>query len=207
MNTDEQILKMKKQMEQGLAQKEKEENLKEEIKQSIFDGTVEIFGKEVCFVRKEIPEFGISLLMPDNFELLEENLRKIVYPNENGPKHVYTSEEEYMNVSFKQNSNIVTNDQMKEFVEVSRKVLEIAGPKVKIVKTSEFDQDELRFGVMEFISNAIDGVAYNYMGMVPLETGVLLVCILFKNNRKKRLCPIAREMLQSILVIKEEEQE
>lgn len=205
MNTDEQILKIKKQMEQELQQKEKAENLENEIRQSIFDGKVELFGKEVLFERRELLEFGISIVMPENFELLDDTMRNIVYPSASGPQHVFTSEEGYMNVSFKANSNIIQNEQMKEFVEVSRKLLEIAGPKVKIVKTYEFEQEEMQIGVMEFISNALDGVVYNYIGMVPLKTGVLLVCIVFKNNNKKRLCPIAREILQSICILREEE--
>lgn len=205
MNTDEQLLKIKKQMEQEIQQKEQSENLEKELQQSIFDGTVEIFGKEVQFERREVPEFGISILMPNDYELLDDTMRKFVYPNENGPQHVFTSDEGYMNISFKQNSNIIENEQIKEFVGVSRKLLEIAGPKVKVVKTHEFEQDEMQIGVMEYISNALDGVAYNYIGMVPLNTGVLLVCITFKNNQKKRLCPIAREILQSVTILREED--
>lgn len=206
MYTDEQILKIKKRMEQQMQQKEKNENLEEELQQSIYDGTIKLLGKDVTFERRLIPEFEISVLMPQDFEALDETLRKIVYPSSNGPQHVFTSEDEYMNISFKQNSNIIKKEQMKEFVQLSRKIMEFSGPKVKIVKTGEIERDDMSIGTMEFISNAIDGVAYNYMGFVPLETGVLLVSIVYKNAKKKRMNPIAKEILQSIQCIKQEEE-
>lgn len=205
MYTDEQILKMKKKIEQQIQQREKEENLEEEINQSIFDGKVKILGKEVVFERREIPEFGISILMPKDFEELDADLRKLVYPSSNGPQHVYTSEDEYMNISFKKNSNIVKKEQLKEFVNLSRKIMEVSGPKVKIVKTGEIKNEDMTIGTMEFISNALDGVIYNYMGFVLLETGVLLISIVYKNARKKRFNPLAREILQSVIGSAQEE--
>ncbi len=205
MYTDEQILKMKKKMEQQMQQREKDENLEEELQQSIFDGTIQILGKDVTFERREIEEFGITILMPRDFKELDEDLRKLVYPSSNGPQHVFTSEDEYMNISFKQNSNIIKSEQLKEFVNLSKKIMEVSGPKVKIVKTGEIEREDMNIGTMEFISNAIDGVIYNYMGFVPLGTGVLLVSIVYKNARKKRLNPVAREILQSLICTKQEE--
>lgn len=206
MYTDEQILKIKKKMEQQMQQREKDENLEEELQQSIFDGTIQILGRDVTFERREISEFAITILMPEDFEALDEDLRKLVYPRTNGPQHVFTSEDEYMNISFKQNSNVIKQEQLKEFVNLSKKILEVSGPKVKIVKTGEIEREDINIGTIEFISNAIDGVIYNYMGFVPLETGVLLVSIVYKNARKKRLNPVAREILQSIICTKQEEE-
>lgn len=204
MYTDEQILKIRQKMEQQMQQKEKSDNLESELQQSIFDGTIQIYGNDVTFERREICEFGISILMPQVFEMLDEDMRKMVYPSSNGPQHVFTSEDEYMNISFKQNNNIIKKEQLKEFVNLSKRLMEISGPKVKIVKTGEIEQDEMLIGTMEFISNAIDGVAYTYMGFLPLETGVLLICVVFKNNQKKRLCPVAKEILQSIQLLEQE---
>lgn len=204
MYTDEQILKIRQKMEQQMQQKEKSDNLESELQQSIFDGTIQIYGNDVTFERREICEFGISILMPQVFGMLDEDMRKMVYPSSNGPQHVFTSEDEYMNISFKQNNNIIKKEQLKEFVNLSKRLMEISGPKVKIVKTGEIEQDEMLIGTMEFISNAIDGVAYTYMGFLPLETGVLLICVVFKNNQKKRLCPVAKEILQSIQLLEQE---
>ena len=124
MYTDEQILKIKKKMEQQMQQREKDENLEEELQQSIFDGTIQILGRDVTFERREISEFEITILMPEDFEALDEDLRKLVYPRTNGPQHVFTSEDEYMNISFKQNSNVIKQEQLKEFVNLSKKISE-----------------------------------------------------------------------------------
>lgn len=205
MYTDEYLLKMKKRMEEDMRQREKNANLEEEIEQSIFDGKIQIFSKDVTFVRREISEFGISILIPEDFAEMEENMCKLMYPNENGPKHVFTNEEGYMNVSFKQSTSIIKQEQLKDFVQFSKKIMEAAGMKVKVVKTGELGTEENRIGTMEYISDAIDGVAYTYMGFVTLEKGVLMVCVVYKNSKKKRLNPVAREILESILIIEEKE--
>lgn len=206
MYTDEQLLKLKKQMQEGYREKEKTANLEEECSQSIYDETIKIFGKEVHFERREIPEFDISIYMPEDFKLLDEDLCKIMYPAANGPRHVFNSDDEYMSISFKLNNNIVENEHMKEFTEMSKKLLEVAGPKVKIVKSYMEEIDEMHVGIIQYISNAMDAVAYTVMGIVPLKKGVLLVCIGFKNRNKKRLCPIADEVLKSIETIKRGEE-
>ncbi len=198
MYTDEQILQIRKQMEQERKLKEKQENLEEELEQSIFDGTVKILGRDVIFARRDIEDFGISIVMPQEFEMLDKEVSSLIYPSAEGPKHVFTSEEGYMSVSFKLNNNPVPKDQLMKFVELSKAFLEQSGARVKIVKTYEAVQEDINIGVIEYISKVMDGVAYTCMGFLPVKNGVLLICILFKNSQKKRFCTIAKEIFESI---------
>lgn len=207
MNTDEQILQIRKRMEAELQQKKEREENENEIEQSIFRGTVNILGNEVAFERREIDEFGISLLLPNDFQMLEKEVYSLMYPSAEGPKHVLTSQEGYMSVSFKLNNNTIPKEKLNDFVKLSKTLLEAGNSRVKVIKTGEVIQDEMQIGVIEYISNVLDGVAYNIMGFLPLKKGILLICILFKNSNKKRLCPVGKEILQSILISEEEQNE
>lgn len=204
MYADEELLKLKKLMREGY--KEKNETLEEECQQSIYDEKIQILGKDVHFERREIAEYEISIYMPDEFRRLDENMCKMMYPSANGSRHIFNSDDEYMSISFKMNNNVIKNENMEEFTNMSKKLLEIAGSKVKIVKNYMEEIDEMNVGVIEYISNAIDAIAYTVMGIVPLKKGILLICISFKNRNKKRLCPIAAEVLKTIETTKRGEE-
>lgn len=207
MYTDEQILQMKKNLEQMRRQREEAERIEIENQKSIYEGSVTMLGEEIPFAEREIQDLGIRMWMPVEFELLEDSMRKLVYPNASGPTHVFTREKELMNVSFKQNNNVVPSENMKEFTNLSKRLLEVTGPKVKIVKTHELQAEDLTIGVIEFISEAIDGVLYNYLGLVPLKKGVMLTTIVFKNQHKKRFLPVVQEMMGSIRELEENREE
>lgn len=207
MNTDEQILQIRKRMEVELQQKKEKEEKEYDEEKSIFEGKVYIFGNEVTFERREINEFGISILLPNDFVMLEKEVYSLMYPSAEGPKHVFTSQEGYMSVSFKLNNNTIPKEKLNDFVKLSKTLLESGSSRVKVIKTGEVIQVDMQIGVIEYISKVLDGVAYNIMGFLPLENGILLICFLFKNSNKKRLCPVAKEILQSIVILEEEQNE
>ena len=74
--TDEEILKAKKAILQGEKEQKRQQLIDDEKQESIFDAMVHIFGRETPFSRREVEKNSISLYMPSEFELMDEELKK-----------------------------------------------------------------------------------------------------------------------------------
>lgn len=84
------------------------------------------------------------------------------------------------------------------------KVLEAVGPKVKITETFVEEKEQFRIGIMEFASRAADMTVYNIQFCVSRENGLLMGTVNFPGKYRKRMAPLAKQIIQSLEIIKEE---
>jgi hypothetical protein len=202
---DEEILKEKKRLKNEEAKRKSDETIEKEMEASIFDGTIHIFDMPVKFVEREIEELGISIWMPEQFYLFDEELRKLMYPMGNAPTHVYGAQDLPFNVAFNHTSNRIPNEGMREFLKIAVKTMENLGPKTRIIKAEVISKEDINMGNIEFISNAIDMSVYNVMFYISLQGRLLIATINFPNKDRKRLMPIAKEIVESFTILKEDE--
>lgn len=206
---DEEILKEKRRLKNEAIKNQSEETIEKEIEESIFDGTVHIYGESVNFSQRVLEELGISIWMPEQFFLFDDELRKLVYPLGNAPTHVFGAKDLPFNVAFNYTSNWIPNNEMKEFLKLAVKTMENLGPKMRILKTEIINRDinneNINIGNIEFISNAIDTSVYNVMFYISLHGRLFIGTINFPNKDRKRLIPIAKEIVESFSILEKGE--
>lgn len=200
---DEEIIKAKKAIEEEKKRLEAKENIEKENDQSIYDGPVKIFGKEVLFQKREIQELGIRIYMPESFFQLTGDIAKLIYPGGNSPSHVFGGEDINFHMSFNQTAHVVPNDRMKDFVKLSAQMMEVMGPKVKIIEKKVEVQEDINIGILEFVSKAVDMMVYNVQFYVSIEEKLLIGCINFPSKYKKRMIPLAKEIISGFEIVKE----
>ena len=105
----------------------------------------------------------------------------------------------------------VPDSGMKEFVDTSAQILQAIGPKVtiveKIVEEKVDDNgDSFHIGMLAFVSKAVDMMVYNIQYFVSIDGQLLLGTINFPSKFKKRMIPMAKEIIRSIEIIKTEEE-
>lgn len=201
---DEEILKEKRRLKNEAIKNQSDETIEKEIEESIFDGTIHIYGEGVRFSKRVIEELGICIWMPDEFSVLDKEIAEKIYPFGNRPSHVFASPNINFNIAFNQTNNKVANDEMKEFLKVSRKLIENMGPKARIIKTEVKEKEDINIGIMEFITNAIDTAVYNIIFNVGMDDRLLIGTINFPVKYKKRQVSLAREIIGSFERWKEE---
>lgn len=201
---DEEILKMKKEIKEEQERKESDNNIEKEIVESIYDERVYIFGEPVCFECRAIPELKLSIYMPDNFFLFSEDIKHLVYPGVNAPSHIFGGENINFQMSLNQTSHIVPDSGMKKFLDISAELLRAAGPKVTIIEKNVLEKEDFHIGVMEFVSKAVDMMVYNIQYYISIDEKLLMGGITFPSKYKKRLIPLAKEIINSICLIKED---
>lgn len=195
---DQEILKLKKEMAEAKKQLESQEHMEEEAKESIYDEVVHIIGKEVHFERRQIQELGVSIYMPETFFSFAEDVKKLIYPAGNAPQFVFGGEEINFQVSVSQTVHAVPDSGMKEFVKISADMLSAVGPRVTIIEKKVWEKEDFHIGVLEFVSRAIDMMVYNIQFYVSIEGKLLMGNVNFPSKYKKRLIPIAEEIINSI---------
>ena len=208
---DEEILKAKREIEQAEKKIEANKNQESEAQESIYDEKVHIIGVETHFERRQIPELKVSIYMPENFFQLADDIKKLIYPAGNAPSHVFAGEDINFQMALSQTVHKVPDSGMKEFVDTSAQILQAIGPKVtiveKIVEEKVDDNgDSFHIGMLAFVSKAVDMMVYNIQYFVSIDGHLLLGTINFPSKFKKRMIPMAKEIIRSIEIIKTEEE-
>ena len=203
MYVDEEILKQKKLIRE-MADKLDETSVAEEKKASILDGKVPIYGEEFVFTKREVENTNIAVIIPEIFEKLDDETRKMMFPMGNAPEIVLSSDRDLFNVAFKKTSHIVPQDHILEFTKISCQLLERMGPQSKILKKYTYKLEELEIGIMEFLTMAMDGRVYNINCLIPFEDGVMIVSFTFLSKVKERIYPIIIEIIHNLEIIKKE---
>ena len=208
---DEEILKKKKEIEQAEKKSEANKNQESEAQESIYDEKVHIIGVETHFERRQMPELKVSIYMPENFFQLADDIKKLIYPAGNAPSHVFAGEDINFQMALSQTVHKVPDSGMKEFVDTSAQILQAIGPKVtiveKIVEEKVDDNgDSFHIGMLAFVSKAVDMMVYNIQYFVSIDGQLLLGTINFPSKFKKRMIPMAKEIIRSIEIIKTEEE-
>lgn len=207
-NRDEEIIAAKRAaMEQKMAANEKAE-LEEEMKESIRDGRIHIFGKEVVFVRREFEEYGISILMPEIFVEAPDDLKTSIYPYGKAPKHVFMGDEIPFHLALNKTENIVPNEGIPKFLGIAKGVMERIGPKARILSTEARKKGEHYIGVLKMSTMGLDGAVFNLQCYVSLEDQKIeLFALTCPASKYTRLISVMDEMVESIAFLQDEQQQ
>ena len=196
--------------------KEKEEEqhaesaVEKENKEQITDGMVHIYGEEVEFEQKTVEELRIRMLMPKKYDLLDEEVKEVLFPLGNRPSHVFASGDVQGNVSMNLTPSAVPNEHIKDFMPMIKKLMEQMGPKTKILRTEVIQKEiapkeEINIGIMQFLSHAIDMKVYNVMSFFSMEGKLLILTISFPNKLSERYVTLAKQMIDSLEILAREE--
>lgn len=204
---DEEILKEKRRIQQEQTQLLEKEKKEEETKkeESIFEDEITIEGQKVQFQNVEIPELQISIRMPESFFLLSEEAKQYIYPAGNRPSHVYGGENIYYQLSLSKTSHQVPDEGMVKFLPMAKKLMEVMGPKTKILDANVIkhpvEDTDYHVGIMEFMSQAVDMSIYNVMFYISIDNQLLMGNIVFPYKKRKSYIKIAKETIDSIIVL------
>lgn len=202
---DEELVTMKKKLVEYNEERYSEENIDKEIaEQSIFNNNITIYDIPVNFGEYLLLNEKISILMPTDFNLLDKDIVEKLYPLGNPPQEVYSNSYIDLNIGFSLTGHIITNDAITDFSQVVKSMLEKTGPNVKFYGDNFIKSDENNIAILEFVSHTIDNIIYNLMFFCSIENKVLIGFINFKIENIKRIKPLAREIITSIKILKEE---
>lgn len=202
---DEEFITIKKSLEEYNDERYSEESIDKEIEeQSIYENNITIYDIPVKFSEYLLLNKKISILMPADFNLVDKEIIDKMYPLGSPPNEVYSNSYIDLNIGFSETGHIIINESIKEFSQIVRSMLEKTGPNVKIYGENFIKSAEDNIAILEFVSHTFDNILYNLMFFCSIDDKALIGFINFKIENIKRIKPIAREIIASIKILKEE---
>lgn len=209
---DEKILKEKRKIQQQQQQiiENQGKESESEKEESIFQGEITLEGQKVRYERVKLPELQISIMMPEIFFLLSEEVKQYIYPAGNRPSHVYGGENIYYQLSMSKTSHQVPDEGMVKFLPMAKKLMEVIGPKTKILAANvvkhPVNDTCYHIGIIEFISQAVDMSIYNVMFYISIDNQLFMGNITFPAKKRNTYIKIAKETIDSIVVLQKGEE-
>lgn len=201
MEKDESILELKNNAKIAAVLAHADETVERELRQSIYDEAVDIFGHPTAFADRELLDGKISIRIPADFIALDADVVQALFPLGNRPQLVMGNEPLYFMLGFNHTRHLVPEEQIKEFPKLARGLLEKGGPQVKVVKTETIHCGGRQVAKMHFISQTLEGALYNIMFYANVDARLLIGFVNFRYQDSKRLEPLAEEIIASYRIL------
>lgn len=203
---DEFIQKARRERERLEEVRHSEEVVEEEIKQSIYDEVVTIFGIPVIFRDHSIIEDKAVMRMPEDFTPRSEEEIASVYFLGSKPGYVFSNG--YLNfmTAFNWTNNLMPDASIFDFTKFAKQAIERIGPKAHFMNEEKITQEGTSLAILQFVSQTIDSVNYNVMFFTSLEGRLLIGSVTFDQKYAKRLLPLVLEMVKSFRIKQEKEE-
>ena len=148
------------------------EELENAKNQDIRKGSVWVAGDEVLFPEREIMKKKLWMRLPQDFSLLDKELAKWKYPDENRPKIIYTNPEITVNVTF--SPQTLAGGSEKEVCLCIEQQLGERCPQCSILGRETAAAGHLQLECLKFTVPAEDFRIYNQMFFMTLEGRLLI---------------------------------
>ena len=201
------IMKARQERERIEQARHSDEVVEEELKQSIYDDVVTIFGIPVIFKEFDIIEDKAVIRMPSDFIARSDDEIASVYFLGSKPQYVFSNG--YLNfmLAFHWTESRIPEDAVFDFLRFAKQAIERIGPKARILEEERLEKDGQKVAILQMIAQTIDSVNYNIMFFTVLEGRLLIGSLTFEQKYRKRLLPLALEIVKSFSIKKEEETE
>lgn len=200
------IMKARQERERIEQARHSDEVVEEELKQSIYDDVVTIFGIPVIFKEFDIIEDKAVIRMPSDFIARSEDEIASVYFLGSKPQYVFSNG--YLNfmLAFHWTESRIPEDAVFDFLRFAKQAIERIGPKARILEEERLEKDGQKTAILQMIAQTIDSVNYNIMFFTVLEGRLLIGSLTFEQKYRKRLLPLALEIVKSFSIKKEKEE-
>lgn len=204
---DEFIQKARREREKLEEARHSEEVVEEEVRQSIYDEVVTVFGIPVIFRDHNIIEDRAVMRMPEDFTPRTEEEIASVYFLGSRPKYVFSNG--YLNfmVAFNWTDNAMPDAGIFDFTKFAKQSIDRIGPKAHFMNEEKLTREGSSLSILQFVAQTIDSVNYNVMFFASLEGRLLIGSATFDQKYAKRLLPLVLEMVKSFRIRQEKEEE
>jgi len=158
------------------------------------------FTLPVELEKKSLLDDKVELLVPQDFEIMSEEMMKTKYPSERRPTLVYTNESGGINVALNLTQNPADQGILSLYKDNFVQSFKNAYPSAEWKDSGMKEINGKQVGYLELVTPALDTEIYNLMFFTNLD-GKLLLCTF--NCTKKSMeewTPTAKEIMNSLKI-------
>ncbi|WP_124065065.1 hypothetical protein [Clostridium sp. E02] len=189
----EEIMRKRKEAKKG------EEQELYTMENDIQNGFIVVKYKKFDVEEKEIMDGSLSMIMPTDFELMDEELAEIKYPGEDRPDYIYSGEDTTVNLTFTmEESGQIDNDEVEEAKNILEKQIGRLYPSSKIEDSQTIQAGEKNISFFGFDVPLLDGKVYNLMFFMEYRGSLLMGAFNCSIHQKKQWKKVIFQMLMTI---------
>lgn len=205
MALDEELLDQMNQLELEEADLAAKMAWEKEVSEGIQSGVLNLNGNTIEFHRESLFEDKVSIMIPNNFTVMDSELATIKYPSERRPEPVFSNESASITMGFNHTDSKVKAEEIEIFKTFLLQNLQRMQSSISVLEDGVKTVNEKTIAFFEFLSPALDSDIYNLMFCVELEGRVLLTNFNCLEADMEQWQPIAKGILESLRLNLEED--
>lgn len=174
------------------------------IENDIHNGFIIVKYKKLEIEEKKILDGSLSMMLPSEFHIMDEDLAKAKYPDEDRPDYIYTNDDTTVNLTLSlDNNGEIDNEEVEEVKNLLAKQIKWLYPASKIEDSQTILASEKNISFFSFDIPLIDGNLYNLMFFLEHRKQLLMGSFNCSIYQKKQWKPLIRQMLMTLKDIPE----
>lgn len=155
------------------------------VENNIEKGYIIVKYEKLLLEEKSLYDDKIKIILPKDFDIMNDELLNSKYPSNEELDYVYTSEDTTVNFNFSLEEGEISNEEVEEVRDVILNEFRRMYPYSKMEDIKIIEKENKKIGKFSFIANVIDGELYNKMYFIPLKIGLLILtfsCDIFQKK-------------------------
>lgn len=205
-NIDEEIIRMtKKEENKDKLKAGKIESFERKLMDGVAKKEVIIKGRPLKFKETLVIDGKVSVLLPETFDLMEEEYVQMKYPANKGFDAVYSDNTTTINCTFLCNQTQITDGEIKRLKDELVKLFRDMHPKAEFYEQGVEVFTNKKIGFYDLLFDAPDGKIYNLIIIMELEGRLYMSNFNCTEDNVKYWRPILKGIMKSIKVVENEE--
>jgi hypothetical protein len=176
------------------------------IENDIHNGYVIVKYKKLDIEERKIMDGSLTMMLPSEFQLMEESLARAKYPDDDRPDYIYTNQDTTVNITFStDNSGIIDDEEVEEVKNILKNQIKRIYPGTKMEDSQPLKADKKNVSYFFFEIPLIDGNLFQLMFFMEHKKQLVMGAFNCGIYQKKQWKPLILQMLKTLKEIKENE--
>jgi hypothetical protein len=155
---------------------------------------------QVTLTERALLDGAVTLLIPESFGPMSEELLRLKYPSERRPTVVFSNERGSVNLATNLTANLVRPEQIAELHKAMEATFKNLYPSATWYRSEIITQDGRRYFVLDLLTPAVDTQIRNVMYGTSFRGRLLLFSFNVTRELEKSWLEIGRTMLSSVRI-------
>nr|WP_317358929.1 hypothetical protein [uncultured Tyzzerella sp.] len=155
------------------------------VENDIEKGYIIVKYEKLLLEEKNLYEDKLKIILPKDFDLMNDDLLNSKYPSNEELDYVYTSEDTTVNFNFSLEEGEILNEEVEEIRDIILNEFTRMYPHSEMEDIKIIEKENKKIGTFSFVVNVIDGELFNKMYFIPLKMGLLILtfsCDIFQKK-------------------------
>jgi hypothetical protein len=181
------------------------EEEKKEARKNICDGQIKIGENYYEFEEKDFFDEKLKMYIPNSFEDMSLDARKLKYPSESRPEIIKCNEDGSIAITLKVIDSRLDEENVDYVSKLMKLMIQRLNPSNLFFKEGILEVDNKNVGYFDCKSSAVDDFLYNFIFFLEFQKKTLMGTFSCIYDEHREWKDVIFEILKTIRVIKEEE--